>query len=57
MPRYVKGDDVVETSSPVEGVRLRAAGYTEQKARTKDVRAADEQRAAEQAPSTETTGK
>lgn len=43
MPRYIKGEHVVETSSAREGVRLKAQGYIEQKARTKVVREADAQ--------------
>lgn len=41
MPRYTNGDSVVETSNAVEGVRLRAQGYTEAVARTAAVRAED----------------
>ena len=41
MPRFVKDDLVIETAIPREAAELRAQGFTEQKARTKDVRAAD----------------
>lgn len=41
MPRYEKDDVTVETSDPTEGVRLRAAGFVESKARTRAVREAD----------------
>lgn len=44
MPRYVKGDHAIETSVPSEGVELRAQGYKEQKARTKEIQRRDEQR-------------
>ena len=42
MPRYTKGDRAIETTAPAEGARLVARGFTEQKARTKRVREADE---------------
>lgn len=45
MPRYVKGDQSVETPSLREGVRLKAQGFREVKARTKAVRESDEQAA------------
>lgn len=32
MPTFTKGDQVIETSSAVEGARLRAAGFTEKEA-------------------------
>lgn len=41
MPRYEKDGKAFETSSAREGTRLRALGYREVKARTKDVREAD----------------
>lgn len=41
MPRYVKGEDAIETSDPAEGVQLKAAGFKESTARSKVVRAAD----------------
>ena len=41
-PRFEKdGLAPVETSNAREAVQLRAAGYTEHKARTKEVRASD----------------
>ena len=40
-PRFEKDDVIVETSLPREATQLRAAGFTEHKARTKEVRAAD----------------
>lgn len=42
MPRYEKNGVAYETSSKREGTRLLALGYKESKARTKDVREADE---------------
>ncbi|GAA3405058.1 hypothetical protein [Pseudarthrobacter polychromogenes] len=47
-PRFEKDDAVVETSNPREITQLRAEGFTEHKARTKEVRASD---AAAAAPS------
>lgn len=41
MPRFTKGDQVIETSNVIEGARLRAAGFTESKARTAGVRERD----------------
>lgn len=45
MPRFVSkdGKHTTETSNPVERVSLLRQGYTEQKARTKAVQAADQQ--------------
>src|SRR5690625_1098147 len=45
MPRFVSkdGKHSIETSNPVERVSLLRQGYTEQKARTKAVRQADQQ--------------
>lgn len=54
MPRYVKGDHVVETTNAAEGVRLMGSGYERQKARTKAVKEADE--AAQDAPLAEPQG-
>lgn len=44
-PRFVhpKTNHSIETSNPVERVSLLRQGYTEQKARTKAVRQADQQ--------------
>lgn len=41
MPRFVKGDVTVETALPREAAQLRAEGFTEQKARTAEVKKAD----------------
>lgn len=41
MPRYTNGDSVVETSNAIEGVRLKAEGYTESTALTAAVRGSD----------------
>jgi len=41
MPRFVKDDITIETAIPREAAQLRAEGFTEQKARTKEVREAD----------------
>ena len=51
MPRFVKDDVVIETALPREAAELRSQGFTEQKARTAEVRKAD----AVQAKSTPTT--
>ncbi|WP_455833746.1 hypothetical protein [Pseudarthrobacter siccitolerans] len=40
-PRFEKDGVPVETSNAREAVQLRAQGFTEHKARTKEVRAAD----------------
>lgn len=59
MPRYVKGDHVVETSLPSEGVELQSQGYKKEKARTKRVQEADARRekgTADVAPSAGRTG-
>ena len=45
MPRFVKGDVVVETYIPREAAQLRAQGFTEQKARTAEVKKADAEQA------------
>lgn len=42
MPRYTKGDLVVETANAIYGVRLKASGFVESKARTKAVKVKDE---------------
>lgn len=48
MPRYtmeIDGEEVVrEVSNPTEGAQLRAQGWKESKARTKEVRELDAQR-------------
>lgn len=41
MPRFTKEDVTVETSVPREAAELRARGFVEQKARTREVRQAD----------------
>lgn len=57
MPRFTKESDgrqiVVETSVPREAAQLRAEGFTEQKARTADVRESDAANAATAAASPE----
>lgn len=45
MPRFVKDDITIETAIPREAAQLRAEGFTEQKARTKEVREADAENA------------
>lgn len=50
-PRFEKDGVPVETSNAREAVQLRAQGYTEHKARTKEVRASDATIAATAAPS------
>ena len=47
MPRYEKDGRAIETSLIREGAMLRAEGWTESKARTKDVKAADQERESE----------
>lgn len=50
MPRFEKdGLAPVETSNAREAVQLRAAGFTEHKARTREVRASDAAAAAQSA--------
>ena len=41
MPRFVKDDLTIETAIPREAAELRAQGFTEQKARTAEVKKAD----------------
>ncbi|QAY16068.1 hypothetical protein SEA_ELESAR_16 [Arthrobacter phage Elesar] len=53
MPRFVKDGHAVETAIPREAAQLRAEGFTEQKARTTEVKKAD----AEQAKTTTSTTK
>ena len=54
MPRFEKdGIEPVETSNAREAVQLRAQGFTEYKARTKEVRATDAANAATAAESAE----
>ena len=48
-PRFDKDGVIVETSNPREAAQLRAEGFTEHKARTKEVRAADAATAAQSA--------
>jgi len=41
MPRFTKGDLTIETAVPTEAAELRRDGFTEEKARTAPVKAAD----------------
>jgi hypothetical protein len=41
MPRFVKDDITIETAIPREAAELRSQGFTEQKARTAEVKKAD----------------
>lgn len=41
MPRFIKDDLVIETAVATEAAELRRDGFTEQKARTAPVKAAD----------------
>lgn len=41
MPRFTKDDLIIETAIPREATELRAQGFTEQKARTAEVKQAD----------------
>lgn len=41
MPRFVKDGLTIETSVPTEAAELRRDGFTEQKARTAEVKQAD----------------
>jgi hypothetical protein len=41
MPRFVKDDLVIETALPREAAELRSQGFTQQKARTAEVKKAD----------------
>lgn len=41
MPRFIKGDLVIETAVATEAAELRRDGFTEQKAKTAPVREAD----------------
>ena len=45
MPRFTKGDLTIETAVPREAAELRAQGFTEHKARTKAVQAAEAEQA------------
>jgi hypothetical protein len=45
MPRFVKDDITIETALPREAAQLRAEGFTEQKARTAEVKKADAEHA------------